>query len=219
MAIFPSGSQATFTWSSGASSAVVYLEEVSMSMVIEPFQRMEYSNERLRSVKNVNGGLPKIVTSITNTPLQLDVSCSGDVPRPLGPDSLANINNINQRFNIQRYTLKGSASRHSEIIKLYNLAVQHQKLLNNFQLHLYKGSSADISIGDLQALQAENFSYLTNTGLSLASDAINGTATQMLISEFAMSVAYEVTLADSSKLLLQEWTMTIENRTISSQAA
>jgi len=39
----------------------------------------------------------------------------------------------------------------------------------------------------------------------------------MLISEFTMSVVYEVTLADSSKLLLQDWSMVVENRTISSK--
>jgi len=219
MAIFPSGSPATFTWSSGASSTSVYLDEVTLAFVVEPFQRMEYSNERRRSVKNSNGGLPKIVTSIANTPLQIDVSCSGDVPRPLGPDSLTNINNINQRFNIQRYSLRGAPSRNSEVIKLYNLAVAHNKLLNNFQHHLYKGSSADISFTDLDNLTTENFSYLTSTGLSLTSDAIGGTATHMLISEFTMSVVYEVTLADSSKLLLQDWSMVVENRTISSQAS
>src|SRR5690242_8519248 len=101
MPILPRESLVTVI-SSGASSTL-YADEVQYTFVTEPFDRVEFSNEKLRAAKTSNGAVPLIVTTFGGLPIQLGIVCTGDSPRPLTPDD-ANAANIKQRFNIDRFT-------------------------------------------------------------------------------------------------------------------
>jgi hypothetical protein len=217
MAIAPLSTLLVFT-NSASSSVNIWANEISRAKIVEPFQRAEFSNQRRREVKNSLGGLPMIVNNIANLPLQLSVSCAGDSPRPLLPDD-ANLSSINQQFNIQRYTIQGAPTPVANLAVVEAQAIVHAGYLQKFQYHQTSVGS-DISFSLLTgSLSSENFSYLTTTGVSIAGDALGGTATQMLITSFNQDVAYSSTQADGTVVNLATWSMTIENRTISSQAS
>lgn len=216
MPVRPGSTLITFT-NSASTSVTLYADEVGLTKTVEPFQRMEFSNQRRREVKNSLGGLPMIVNNIANLPLQISVSCANDSPRPLTPDD-ANLPNINQQFNIQRYTLRGAPTPVAALAVVQAQAVIHRDYLQAFQYHQTSVGS-DISYDYLvNTLAAEDFSYLTTTNVSIAGNALGGTATQMLITEFSQDVAYESLDATGTPVVVSAWSMTIENRTITSQA-
>lgn len=215
MPILPGFSPLTFTIS--GSSHSTYVDEVSLIYVLEPFTRVEFLNEKLKSAPgNASGSMPIIDTTITNTPIQFNYTCTGDVPRPLGPETTVTLNAANQRFNIARYSLRGAPTNVASLAAILSRSLVHAKYLNNFQYHIAKGS-AGMKYTDLVALQSETFAYLTTTGVSMSGDSLGGTISNILITSFNVDVNYEVTEADGSKTLMQSWSMTAEVRTIESQ--
>lgn len=214
MAIAPNESLVTFILA-GASS-ILYVDEVGYSFVNEPFDRVEFSNDKLRAATTAAGATPLIQTNWTGQRIQLGIVCTGDSPRPLNSDD-SNASNIKQRFNIERFTLNGAVSLASEVDEVRIIAEAHQKLLSKFQYHIAKGGM-DISYLGLVAMQAETFSYLTSTGLTVTGPAI-GTGTNMLLSSFSTDVAYEVSLPTSGSLVLQKWSAVVESRSITSLGA
>ena len=214
MAISPRESLVTFILS-GASSTV-YADEVQYAFITDPFDRLEFSNDKLRSAKTSTGASPIIVTTFGGLPVQIGVVCTGDSPRPLTPDD-ANATNIKQRFNVDRFTIQGGISLATELAEIRTIAEDHQKRLAKFNYHISK-AGLDISYTALVAMQSENFSYLTSTGLTIVGPAI-GVGTNMLISSFTTDVAFEVTQPGGGSLVLQRWSMVVEHRTISSLGA
>ena len=215
MPLLPSGTLLTFT-DTASTSVSLWATEVSLTKVVEPFQRQEFSNQRRREVKNSLGGLPMIVNNIANLPLQVSISCAGDSPRPLLPDD-ANLPNINQQFNIQRYTVQLAPTPVANLAVVQAQAVVHLGYLQQFQYHQTSVGS-DISYNELLSLANEDFSYLTTTNVSIAGDALGGTAPQMLITGFNQDVAFQITTAEGTNQVLSTGTLIIENRTITSQA-
>ena len=215
MPILPTGTLITFT-NAASTSVNLYASEISRAKVIEPFQRVEFSNNRLRTVKNSLGGEAMIVKTIANTPIQVGIACTGDSPRPLTPDSIANLNAINQKFVIDRLTFSGVPTPIANLEVVLAQAIDHENRLQKFQYHLTKGNS-DISYTDLVALQAETFSDLTTTGVSVAGNALGGTYTNVLIEAFSIDMAYSVVQADGSILRLATWSMVLGQRAIASQ--
>ncbi len=212
MAILPGSSLLTFTF--GSSSFDTYVDEVSLQYTIETFIRSEFLHERLREVPLTDGTLPIVNRNIANTPHQQILSCSADFARPLGPTTLSNFNSAHQRFNIQRYSIKGAPTLSTNLVQLAVKAFAHRKLLNNFEYHLAK-SNGDIGRSNLVSLQDETFSYLTNTSVNMTGASVGGTVSNILIIDFSTSVAYEAT--DGSGEIIQEWNMTADFRTIESQ--
>lgn len=211
----PGASPITVSYSGG--SASLYADDVLYTFVTEPFDRPEFSNEKLKAAPTTSGALPTIVYSFANTPLQLAASCAGDVPRPLNPDD-SNIDSIKWRFDIQRYTIKGAPSAAAEVDKLFTQAAIGIKLLAKFQAHLAT-ANMPVSYTKLVSLQGDSFTYLTSTGVSLSGDSIGGTASNMLITECIPDVAYEVTTSGGGKLLLKSFSLVIENRIINALSA
>lgn len=217
MPVNPIGTLITFT-NAASTSVSLYASEVTRTKIIEPFTRVEFSNDKLRGAKNDLGGLPMIVTTIANTPIQLSISCAGDSPRPLTPDSISNLNSINQKFVIDRFTMRGTPQDISSLEVVLAQAIDHENRLQKFVYHATKANS-DISYNDLVALQSETFSYLTSTGVSIAGNVLGGTYTNMLIVSFDMDFTHEVRQRDGSVLRLASWSMVIDQRAISSQAS
>jgi hypothetical protein len=196
----------------------MYCNDIQIVRALQNFDRTEFSNEKLRSAPTTTGATPLITTGFGNQPIQLLTTCTGDVARPLGPDD-ANIPLIKQRFNILRYEISGSANKLVDMIALYQMWADHAVRLNRFDLYLGE-QNMNLSITHLtNVLQAQTFSYLTSTGLSLSGNAISGTVTNMLITNLQQGVEYEVPLTDGSgnSLILQDFKLTIENRVVTSQ--
>lgn len=216
MALRPGSAQLTFT--SAAGSSILYVDEVVKSVLVEPFTRVEFSNNKLRSAKNDLGGQAIITTTIANTPVQVNISCTGDSPRPPTPDSFANLNSINQRLNITRFTIRGASCPAAALSPLAVQAFGDSKLLLKFQYHQTQANS-DISYNNLVTLQAETFSYLTSTTTSLAGNCIGGTASSLIVRSYSEDVITSVTQADGSQLLMASFSAVFDNISISSQSA
>lgn len=216
MPIRPGGALLTLTYSS--SSIPCYVNEVTRGFTIIDFDRNEFSNNRLRGAKNSLGGLPIIINNVANVPVQVNIACVGNDSRPLTPDD-SNVASIKQRFNIKRYTVRSAPMDADACDQIYQIAQVHQKLLDQFQLYLEESSSMDLSYDFLVALQAQTFSYLTTTDLTMSGDCVKGTFTNMLITDFNYDTDIQVTQRDGSKLLLRSFTMTIENRVIVSRTS
>ncbi len=216
MAIRPTGAPLTFT--NSASSIPVFASEVSREFVVLDFDRNEFSNNRLRSAKNLLGGLPIILNNIANIPVQVNYSCASDDARPLGPDD-ANIASIKQRFNIQKFNITSTPVPYIYADQLFSIAQTHKTLLDKFTLYQEESSQMDLSYDFLVALQAETFSYLTTTSLSMTGDCLGGTVANLLISEFRYDTDISVTNADGSKSLFRTFSMTVENRAVTSRTS
>lgn len=207
MAITPKESQLTFILS-GASS-VVYADEIQYAFVTEPFDRIEFSNEKLRSATTTTGASPIIVNNWTGQRVQMGTICTADEPRPLTPDD-ANVDNIKRRWNIDRFTISGGVSLATQLDDITTIAIAHQKLLAKFNQHIAKGSM-DISYTALKAMQLISLNYLSTTGLTVTGPAL-GTANNVLIASWNTDVAYEVLLPGGSSLVLQKWSAVLEVR-------
>lgn len=216
MPIKPGSTVLTF---SGTLSGNIYVDDITgPEFEALPFDRVEFSSERQRSVKTSTGGVPLISQNWTGELIQQATTCTGDIPRPMGTED-ANIDLIKVKFNVKRYKITASPCQSSVVNSIYNLARTHIQGLQKFQLHLAKASSMDISINALLALQSETFSYLTTTGLSIGGNALDGTTeNNMLITSVIPTVEYEEPLAGGSYRLLKAFTMTLENRVLMPQS-
>jgi len=216
MPINPTGTPITLV-TAASTSVVLYASEVSKTPLIEPFQRLEFDNDKLRAAKTPQGGLPMIITTVANTPIQVSIVCADDYPRPLTPNSLANLAAINQKFSITRFQMRGTSQDVAELETIRAQALDHENLLQKFQYHATKANS-DISYPDLVSLQAESFDYLINTGVSISGPCLGATYTGMLIVSFDIDYTHQFTQADGTNKNLASWSMTIDQRGISSQA-
>jgi len=218
MPINPTGTLLTFT-NSASASVNLWASDISRAKIIEPFVRIEFSNDKLRSAKNDQGGLPMITQNIANIPMQVSITCAGDSPRPLGPETTANLNSINQKFTTFRYTLRGTPTPLANLEVVATQALDHANRLQKFTYHQTKVQS-DVSYNDLiNVYQAETFSYLTSTGVTLSGNALGGTLTNVLVVSFSIDVSHEVTLDNGLPFRMATWEMVVDQRAISSQGS
>ncbi len=188
----------------------LYLRSAESEFLIEPFDRLEFSNQRLREAPTASGAKPLIVTSFGGKPIQLASTCTGDSPRPLNPDD-NNINSIKQQFNIDRYTLSGVQSLSSDTSGVNTIYKDHAQRINHFNFHQEK-LSMDLSYPALINLQSQSFWWLTNTGVTITGTALGGSLTNCLIISFNPEVSHIYT---SSGQILKVWQMVFDQRTIS----
>ena len=208
--MFPAGSLITFV-NSGASS-LLYADRVEREFLTEKFDRLEYSNAKLREAPTASGAKPIIVTTFGNKPIQLASTCTGDAARPLGPDD-SNISNIKKRFNTTRYTITGSASLASSVDAVNTIYQTHAGYLDRFDLHLEK-AQMELSYGALVNLQSQNFSFLLSTGLSAVGVSIGGTLSDAIIVKYSSSPEFLIT---SSGAIAKTWSMTLDIRTVTAR--
>ena len=216
MAIRPDYAPITFLCPLGTST--LYVSEVTLTEIVEPFTRPEFDNNVLRKAKNALGGEPMIPLTIANTPIQIGITCTGDSPRPLTANSISNLNSIYQRQNIIRYSLRGAPCPVSSLAPLLAQSFVDAKLLLQFQYHFNK-TKDDIQYTDLLALQADTFSYLSSTSTAISGNCLGGTASSLIVRSYTQDVSHSVTQADGSQLLLATWSAVFDNISFSSQAA
>jgi len=216
MAIRPGSTQISLIISGG--TATLYADEITYTRDILDFDRLEFSNAKLRDAPTTTGAKPIILEAFGGQPIQLATTCTNDVIRPLGPDD-NNISSIKQRFNIQRFTIKGAPSTTANTDLVYTQALTDQNLLNTFGLYQDE-LNMELSITYLESLQSQTFSYLTTTSTSLTGPAINGTISNLLITEYTPDVAYEYQVAGgSTSVVARAFTLTLEQRTLTSRGS
>ena len=207
---------ALLTFASGAVSIPTYINEAARKFDVIDFDRNEFSNAKLAAAKNSLGGQPIVVRNVANTPIQVNIACSGDTARPFAPDD-SNIPSIKQRFNVQKYTITSALNPYGVCDTLEAIYTVQRKLLDKFALYQEESTSMDLSYTFLLGLQAETFSYLTSTSASMTGNCIGGTISNLLISDFAYTAEIEVKNADGSTSLMRAFTMVVENRQIVSR--
>lgn len=205
--VAPRGSLITISGSGGPYQ--LYVNTAESEYIIEPFDRPEFSNAKLREAPTANGAKPLIVTSFGGKPIQLASTCTGDSPRPLNPDD-DNINSIKQQFKIDRYTLTGVESLNSDVNGVNTIYKEHAGRINRFNFHQEK-VGMELSYPALINLQSQSFWWLTNTGVIISGTCLGGSLTNCLIISFNPEVAYIYT---SSGGLLKTWQLVFDQRTI-----
>lgn len=181
-------------------STTVIADSVSYSFESEFFDRVEFSNERLRNAKNTDGSKPVFYDMFGGKVLQLSTSCgSANTVRPVTPDD-ANIDNIKKRWDIKRYKLSG-ISLDADINLIYQTGQAHKILLDRFLAHQAQ-AQMDISYTALVAMQSETFSYLTTTSFAMYGDGISpngyvGTTVLAGVSTINLSTANQFVVGQS----------------------
>jgi len=200
----------------------LFISDLKVSFATEFFDRMEFQHERLRSAPNSVGQHAIRTTLLGNTPAQIVIgSLSFQDIVPLNPDVLVtgtNYGNIKKKFNIVRYEISGSPSDPGAVQNVFNIAQTHIQYLSTFQAYLDQSASMETEYAYLKQLQLLTLSdppfvNLTNSGVDMVGNAVSGTVSDILITNFSPSPAYEIptdTLGGYD--LIQSFTMTVEQR-------
>lgn len=202
--IKPLGSVVSF----GGTSLTV--EDVQFSFVSEFFDRVEFSHEKLRNAKNVDGSIPIFLPLFAGKVVQIMTTCNTfSTVRPITPDD-ADIDNIHKRWDIRLYSIKGLPNLASNVATVWNTAQAHKVLLDRFQAHQAIANS-DVSFQYLESVsQPETFSFITSTGYTISGPSLNQTETNTLIRSMTVSTAYQV----PSGQTLQDFSMEIGQYTL-----
>jgi hypothetical protein len=214
MSIKPGQSLVSF---SGTASAAVYCDEISVEVLYTNFDRLSFTNERLKAAPADDGSLPIITTNLAGSPLQIATICNNVGVRPLGPNSVAQLENAKQKMTITRYTLSAKASLTTGINSLLDVAVTHTHLLSLFDFQNYLENQANISYSELLTQQGGNYNYLTASGLNMVGNALLGTISNVLIRSIKAPVDYEFQEVPSGALVLMGLEIVADQVAISSQ--
>ena len=183
--IKPSGSTITF------GSTTLFVDDAQFEFTSEFFDRNEFEHEKLRTAKETNGTIPIFLPLFGGRIVQIITTCTHEpMARPVTPNDTA-VDQIKQRFDIRRYTLKGLPSLSSNVSTVETTAMAHKVLLDRFQAHIAE-VALDISYELLISLQSETFSYLTGTGYTITGNSLLGSESNMIIRSFSTSCEYEI---------------------------
>jgi hypothetical protein len=199
---------------SGACVASLYLGSIQFSFVVEKFSRVEFSNDRLRNAPNTDGSVPQFVQLAWGRQAQVTTMCGVTTNRSILPDD-DNVDNINKRLDIRRYTIKTLECPVAAAIAIAPVAQDHEVKLERFAAHLAK-TQLNLSYDALVAMQAEDFSYLESTGLNMTGPALEpfgGNQSNCLIRAYQPEPVYEIPESSGSTVYC-DFSLVIDQITI-----
>jgi len=211
MSILPRGSQIVLTIAD--TPLTLFVDELKDSYTTQAFERPEFSYHRLLQAPNqVDGSMPVIVYGFGNVPTQITSTCSSIAPRVLTADDPV-IPEILQRKNIHQYEIPLIENLAATVDAIPATARQHSLFLARFEADMKKRSEY-VSYEQLLAWQAENFSYLTSTNVSISGVQIPSES-NCLIVNFQRGVAVEVP-GSVQNVILKGGSITLQIITIES---
>lgn len=210
--LLPLGRFATFSLS--ASSSTLYIREINFDTESTLFTRSEKSHETLKNAPENTGNMPTFSQSLNGAPVQF-IYGGATTARNLTPDDSI-IDQIEQKFFFNRYTISGTISGASDIALMFTWAAQHKALQDKFEAY-QKKINDKISFQLLTTLGGETFSYLTTTGLSLTGSTL-GNLNNLLIRSFSCNPVRDIQGLPSGQRLLYEWNGVFDQITIGSAA-
>jgi hypothetical protein len=185
MPIHPKGSPVKFNIS--GIDTILRMSVYRSQRVKEAFQRIEFSNQRLREAPNANGTKDSFFTDAAGFLYQFVSDCNpGSNIRPTNISDDANLDNIFRRWDIDRYEVQGLPSLASDVYALRTLFQTHEAALARFENHQAEARNPTTSFEKLTLMQAETFSYLTTTGVTMKSFAF-GTGSEVTISNILLA--------------------------------
>lgn len=210
MPIRPEGSKLSF---SGAATANLFLGSIVEEYTFEKFVRGEFLHKRQQEALETTGARPVYIQMLSGITVQISTTCGTSTPRPLTPDD-GDLNNIYRRFDITRFTIKSLENTKTDTETLFNLSQQHKLIWERFNYRQELANSANVSINELETLQADNLSWITSSGLTMAGPALGSLSpiNNMLIRSCTLEPVYEIPGASSSTLY-QELNLVIESLT------
>lgn len=209
----PLGRFATF--SLGASASTLYVREINFDTESTLFSRTEKSHDVLKQAPESTGNMPTYAQSLIGAPVQF-IYGGATTARNLTPDDSV-IDQIEQKFFFNRYTISGTISGASDIALMFAWAAQHRVLQDRFEAY-QKKINDKVSFQLLTSLGGETFSYLTTTGLSLSSSTI-GNLSNLLIRSFSINPVRDIQGLPTGQKILYEWSGSFDQISIGSAAS
>jgi hypothetical protein len=173
----------------GASGAQLYCEEINFEVGSQPFTRPEWDKRVLKDAPENTGNLPTFGQTLEGGQVQW-IYGSATTARDLTPNNNTNLASMEEKFFYNRYTITGDTSLSSDTGLVYTWSGAHKTLQDRFDAH-QKYSGDGYSYQDLVTQQAENFSYLTTTGLSLNGSTL-GALSNLLIRSFSVNPVRDI---------------------------
>lgn len=214
MARIPGATPITFTLSASSVNSTIYTTDISQQYFIEDFNRTEFDPNRLQSAKDYTTfATATIVKNAVGGPVQIGISdCGFSTPLYLGPTDNF-LSQIMQRFTITEFRIEGSPSSPSAVNSLMSVYIDHKRRLDDFAEYQSE-LEMDISYQRLvNYWQAQTFSYLTTTGLSMSTYELS--QNNCLITDFNEGLVHYDTRTNTA--LSYNWSMVLQVRSIQSR--
>lgn len=207
---------ATLVVTSGLSgTASLIVSDLSYSSTFEPFDRLEFDNDKLRDARTATGERRIIIELLGGKAAQITTTCIDNTAVPLVPNSDSVFNLVARKFQILRITVTGAISNAADVNTLYTMNDAHQELLAQFQAH-QKRAGGDTAYSDLITLQSDSLSYLTTTGVSAAGSSLESTISDVLITNIVVNNAFSIPNSLGGNTFYKTFTLTLEKRSIES---
>ena len=198
-----------------ASSATLYVKEINFETDSTAFTRSEYDKRTLKDAPESTGAQPTYAQTLSGLPLQF-IYGSATTARDLTPNNSTNLASMERKLFYNRYTLSGATSLSSDTGLVYTWASLHKTLDDRFNA-FQKYTGDGISYQDFLTQQAETFSYLTSTGLSLVGSTL-GTLNNLLIRSFSVNPTRDI-YDGTTRKVLYEYQLVLDQISIKSAAS
>lgn len=200
----------------GASSANLYCEELNFETNSTLFTRSEFDKRTLKDAPESTGATPIFATTLSGLPVQFIYS-GATTARDLTPNNSTNLASMEEKFFFNRYTFTGDTSLSEDTALVFTWASLHKRAQDKYDAFL-KYTGDGISYQDLLTQQAETFSYLTSTGLSVAGTTLGATLTNCLIRSFSVNPTRDL-WDGTARTVLYKFQLVIDQISLQSAAS
>lgn len=211
--LLPEGRYCVLSLSS--SSSTLYVKEISFETDSTAFTRSEFDKRTLKEAPESTGAMPMFAQNLPGFPVQI-IYGGYTTARDLTPNNSTNLAFMEEKLFYNRYTLTGSTSLSSDTSLVYSWAAQHRQKQDKYDAFL-KYTGDGISYQDLITQQAETFSYLTSTGLSLVGSTL-GNLSNLLIRSFSVNPVRDI-WDGTTRTVLYEYSLVLDQINILSAAS
>lgn len=203
-------------------------DSFTVSYETQPFDRVEFDHEKLRTAPLTTGVTPLLVTLLGGVPGEIVINCaltgmvggaSGYIPRPLNPNAyMTDFNNVKQRVDITRFRIAAQAPEAAcpaaTVDNLFSTyLVFHKNLLAQFQNRLAIFNTP-VGYESLLAAQADNIQSLYfTTGVSFTGAEYSG-ITNIMVVDGTISEEFVIPNSTGGYDIYKTFDLTLEKRTV-----
>jgi len=180
------------------------------------FKRIEFTGDKMRSAKNIDGSVPTFGYGAGKTPIQYFSNCNeNETDRPTDPDD-NRIDSIHKRFDYTEWEILGMPSEDADVEALRTVRKEHVTRFARFEAH-QEIAQGDVSFAFLEnELQPQVFTYMTQTNLSMTGRVFGDGVqeTNLLIVAFEPITEQLIPLLGepSTTDILRAWRLVLQRR-------
>lgn len=198
----------------------------------QPFDRVEFDHEKLKTVPLSTGTQPIVVTLLGGVPAEITIDsalqgmiggASSYQPRPLTPNAyMSDFNNIKQRVNITRWKVTASAPETATpaatVDGVFAYVTSHKDLIAQFANRLAIMGSI-VAYESLLAAQADNIQTLYfTTGITFSAPGI-GPISNVMVVDGQIVDEFVVPNISGGYDIYKTYDLTLEQRTVTAASA